>query len=191
MGKSRAKRMIGQHASETWFANGIGYRRCSTCGEVKRLYDDYHRNGTDDEGQAAYRLECKTCYNAKRKENKASSKHAEFVGHQRHRGEADINYTYTEWREAVIFFGGMCAYCGRSMRKGETLTMDHWQPFADGGKTQQDNVIPACTGCNCSKGKKDGKEWFMAQSFFSQERLNKIFQWRSIIRAAGGGDADE
>jgi hypothetical protein len=53
MSKKRAKRMIGQHTSETWFTNGVGYRRCSTCGEVKRFPDDYHRNGTGEDGEAA------------------------------------------------------------------------------------------------------------------------------------------
>jgi 5-methylcytosine-specific restriction endonuclease McrA len=136
-------------------------------------------------------MECKTCFNAKRKENSISKKHAEFVGHQRHRGEDDINFTYKDWLEVVIFFGGCCAYCGRSMRKSETLTRDHLVSYADGGKTEPGNILPACPGCNSSKGKQDIKEWYMKQPFFSQERLNRIFQWRAIIKAAGGGTCDE
>jgi hypothetical protein len=183
--------MTGTYLSQTYTDKGVVVRVCSTCGSTKPLHTEFHRNGLDENGQAEYRLDCKVCYNAKRKENRVSNKHAEFLGHQRSRGEADINYTYTEWRETVIFFGGMCCYCGRTMRKGETLTRDHLVAVNEGGKTEQENVLPACKECNCSKGKEDWKTWFMKQSFFSQERMNKIFQWRNIIRVAGGGDDNE
>lgn len=192
MARRRAKTMIGQYTSETYVdEQGMVVRRCTTCGDTRPLHTGYHRNGTDDAGCAVYRLDCKTCYNAKRKENRASNKHAEFVGHQKHRGEDNVDYTYTEWREVVIFFGGCCAYCGRTMRKGETLTRDHLVPWSGGGRTTQDNVVPACGACNSSKGNKDFKDWFMKQPFFSQDRLNKIFQWRTIIRVAGGSDSGE
>jgi hypothetical protein len=183
--------MTGQYKSETYVdAQDMVRRRCTTCGQLKYLYTDFHRNGVDDDGHPAYRLECKTCYNAKRKENKISNKHAEFIGHQHGRGEEDIDYTFAEWRETVIFFGGECAYCGRTMRKGETLTRDHLFAQSKGGKTTQDNVVPACSSCNSSKGNSDFKDWYMKQSFFSQERLNRIFQWRTLVRAAGGGSDD-
>ena len=191
MSRKRATKMMGQYTSDTFVdEQGVAMRHCTTCGQLKTLYDGYHKNGVDDSGGTAYRLECKTCYNAKRKENSVSNKHTEFLGHQRHRGESDISYTYTEWREAVIFFGGMCAYCGRTMRKCETLTRDHLDSVSKGGKTEQGNIIPACNTCNCSKGNQEFKDWYMKQPFFSQERLNRIFQWRTIIRVAGGGNGD-
>lgn len=192
MSKRRAKRMIGTHKGETWTdERGFSKRRCTTCGVVKRLPEDFHRNGVDADGQIRYRDECKTCYNAKRKENRVSNKHAQFVGHQRHRGEEDIDYSYTEWRETVIFFGGTCCYCGRSLRRGETLTRDHLVAWSDGGITEQSNIVPACGSCNSSKGDKEWRAWFMSQSFFSQERMNKIFAWRQMIKLAGGGDTDD
>lgn len=193
MAKRKAKRMMGTHESASFYAGGeLVSRVCTHCGENK-LISEYHRNGVDENGKPAYRLECKTCYNAKRKENKNSNKHAEFVGHQRSRGEKDIEYTYTEWREAVIFFGGECAYCGATMRRNQTLTRDHLMPVSKGGKTVQGNIVPACGCCNSSKGNQDFKDWFMKQSFFSQERLNRIFKWRNIIRVASGevGEVDD
>lgn len=188
--KKRNSVMMGKYQSQTVCVGDSTEIRCTTCGEWKSP-DEYHKNGTDQDGNPVYRKECKTCYNVKRKENRVSTKHAEFLGHQRHRGEENIEYTYTEWREAVIFFGGDCAYCGRSMRKSETLTRDHLLPVTKGGKTVQGNIIPACATCNSSKGNSDFKDWFMKQSFFSQERLNKIFQWRHIIRVASGENTED
>ena len=187
----RASTMIGEFESITNYVDLLPYsRQCTHCG-VTKLIDDFGKNGVDEEGNPEYRKECKVCYNTKRKENRTKNKHAEFIGHQRHRGEEDIQYTYSEWRECVIYFGGECAYCGRTTRKGERLTRDHLVPVSLGGKTEQGNIVPACKTCNCSKGNKDFREWLMSQPFFSQERLNRIFKWRTIIRAAGGGEDDE
>lgn len=187
MGKRRATRMTGKFQSlDFWAGTELMSRQCTHCGVTKQMAE-FHRSGETEDGKIEYRKDCKVCYNAKRKENRGSNKHAEFIGHQRHRGEKDIDYSFTEWREAVIFFGGACAYCGCTMRKGETLTKDHLVATSKGGKTEQINVIPACKCCNSSKNNSEWREWFMKQSFFSQERMNKIFQWRSIISAAGGG----
>lgn len=94
-------------------------------------------------------------------------------------------YSHQHWKETVIFFGGECAYCGKTMRKGERLTRDHLVPLSKGGTTTQDNIVPACAACNSTKGATEWHEWFMAQPFFSQERMNRIFRWRSIINAIG------
>lgn len=191
MAKRRATHMRGKYDSETLYANDAPWMRtCTHCGECKDI-EQFGKNGMDSNGNIVYRMECKVCYNAKRKENSHSNKHAEFVGHQRHRGEADITYTYTEWRESVIYFGGECAYCGATMRRGQTLTRDHLLALSNGGKTEQGNIVPACARCNCSKGNQDWKDWFMKQDFFSQERANRIFKWRNIIKVAGGGDEED
>jgi hypothetical protein len=47
--------------------------------------------------------------------------------------------------------------------------------------------VPACQSCNSSKGAEDFRDWFMKQAFFSQERLNRIFKWRTIIRQTEKG----
>ena len=42
-----------------------------------------------------------------------------------------------------------CAYCGKS---GKTLTIDHVIPKSKGGKTNFDNCVVCCQGCNHRKG---------------------------------------
>lgn len=171
------KRMYGNYETETL----DGLRRCVYCGEWKDLENEYYKNGTD-----AYRLDCKTCYNIRRKENKTKKRHSDFIGGQKRRGEAEPRLSHQEWKEAMIFFGGECAYCGGTPRRNQRLTRDHLEPVSKGGTTSQDNIVPACASCNSSKGAEDFKHWFMKQAFFSQERLNRIFKWRSIMRQVGG-----
>lgn len=187
MGRSRATRMYGTYEPETIKVDGQLFRRCVFCGEVKPIAE-FPRNGVDKKGRPEWRPDCKRCYNIRRKENRTKKKHTDFIGNQRRRGDLEPNFSHQEWKEAVIFFGGECAYCGCTPRKGQRLTRDHLEPVSAGGKTIQSNIVPACQSCNSSKGAEDFKDWFMKQSFFSQERLNRIFKWRSIIRQLEGGE---
>lgn len=187
MSAKRNSKMIGAYSSDTYYCDDKPISRvCTHCGMLLPI-ESYHRNGVDEQGRPAYRLECKTCYNAKRKENRVKNKHGEFISHQKTRGEEAPALTYTEWRECVIFFKGSCCYCGATTKKGQTLTRDHLVAVSNGGKTEQVNIVPACASCNSSKGKQDWRDWFMKQPFFSQDRMNAIFKWRAIITAAGGG----
>jgi 5-methylcytosine-specific restriction endonuclease McrA len=176
------KRMFGRYASEDI---SDSERRCVFCGEVKSL-TDFPKNGTNPDGTTAYRLDCKVCYNIRRKENKAKKYHSDFIGGQKRRGEAEPRLSHQEWKEVMLFFGGACAYCGCTPRRSQRLTRDHLEPVSNGGTTTQDNIVPACASCNSSKGAEDFKRWFMRQPFFSQERLNRIFKWRTILRQVGG-----
>lgn len=185
---SRTKRMHGKYPSaERVNEAGLKLKTCTFCGEEK-LIEDFPRNGVDAEGNYKYRDDCKTCYNIRRRENRTKKKHTDFIGGQKRRGEENPNFTHQEWKECVIYFGGECAYCGATTRKGQRLTRDHLEPVSCGGKTIQSNIVPACSSCNSSKGAEDFRDWFMKQPFFSQERLNRIFKWRTIIRQTEGGE---
>lgn len=179
----RNKRMIGKYEPVVSIdANGIQYKRCTFCGEVKPVLEGFAKNGVDSDGATRYRDDCKVCYNVRRKENRNKKRHSDFVGNQKRRGEESPTLTHQEWKECVIFFGGECAYCGCTPRRGRGLTRDHLRPIAAGGATTQANIVPACDSCNSSKGSEDFKVWFMKQPFFSQERLNKIFKWRTMMQ---------
>lgn len=184
---SRNVRMRGQFEPEEYYTKGeLARKRCTFCGEVK-LIEFFPKNGVDKEGKPKYREDCKICYNIRRKENRTRKKHTDFIGGQKRRGEVNPDFTHQEWKECLIFFGGECAYCGGTPRKGQRLTRDHLEAISAGGRTIQSNIVPACSSCNSSKGAEDFREWFMKQSFFSQERLNRIFKWRTIIRLTEGG----
>lgn len=176
----RNKRMTGKFQSTSNCTTKV----CRFCGKDLPI-DSFAKNGIAADGTQRYRDDCKTCYNIRRRENATKKKHTDFIGSMKRRGESNVSYTHHEWKETVIFFGGACAYCGRTMRKGERLTRDHLEPVKEGGQTTQENIVPACSSCNSSKGASEWREWYMQQPFFSQERMNRIFQWRSILRAAG------
>lgn len=168
--------MIGPYHSEDIYKDGKLMRRCSFCNQLKPI-TDFASNGF-----GKYRTDCKTCYNIRRKENRNQKTFTDFCGSTKHRCGESPDFTFQEWKEVVIFFGGTCAYCGATPRKNKKLTKDHIVPVSMHGTTTPDNIIPACSKCNSSKGNREMKEWFMKQDFFSQERLNKIFQWRTMQR---------
>lgn len=185
---SRTKRMYGMFAPAVRRdENGVLVRRCSFCGEEKPI-EAFPKNGYFADGSQKYRDDCKTCYNIRRRENATKKRHTDFVGGMKRRGESDLEYTHQQWKETVIFFGGECAYCGCTLRKGERLTRDHLVPVSAGGQTTQANIVPACSRCNSSKQDEEWREWFMKQEFFSQERMNRIFKWRSIMNSLEGGN---
>lgn len=188
---SRTKRMKGAYEPAVRYDSyGGQFKVCTFCGEEKPIAC-FPKNGVDKVGHTKYRDDCKTCYNIRRRENRTKKKHSDFIGGQKRRGEENPNFTHQEWKECLIFFGGECAYCGATTRKGQRMTRDHLEPVSCGGKTVQSNIVPACSSCNSSKGAEDFKQWFMKQSFFSQERLNRIFKWRTIIRQTEGGESYE
>lgn len=158
------------------------YRTCSMCGQSKKLdTENFYKNGYDKEGFPKYRQNCKSCTNSIKKENRYKNKHSKFVGNTKKRTGELVEFTFDDWKNAIIFFGGDCAYCGATPRPGKTLVRDHLVAVNQGGKTEINNIIPVCTKCNCSKGDKEFKEWYLSRDFFSQERMNKIFKWRSMM----------
>lgn len=185
---SRTKRMAGKYEPDVMYSDGVPYMKvCSFCGHTKPI-SEFPKNGVDEYGNQLYRDDCKVCYNIRRRENRTKKKHTDFIGGQKRRGEESPDFSHQEWKECLIFFQGECAYCGATTRKGQRLTRDHLEPISSGGRTIQSNIVPACASCNSSKGAEDFREWFMKQPFFSQERLNRIFKWRTIIRQVEGGE---
>ncbi len=80
--------------------------------------------------------------------------------------------TADEWKQALDYFGGRCAVCGRPPKdlfSTHTIAADHWIPVSKGGGTTADNILPLChglDGCNNSKLNKDPETWLI-------ERLGK------------------
>lgn len=152
------------------------YKVCSVCGLEKRL-TEFPKNGRDKNGRTRYRPECKECYNIKRKLNK--KKLSKFLNNTKHRtGEEDC-YSFEDWKDAMIYFKGTCAYCGRKQSRRVKLTKEHIVPVSKGGKTARENIIPVCQKCNSSKSDEDFEEWYSKQDFYDTDRVAKIRRWRN------------
>lgn len=61
---------------------------------------------------------------------------------------AEGSHTHDEWVQLCQRHGGKCAYCGCDGK----LTRDHVVSLTMGGTDYIDNILPACTPCNSSKG---------------------------------------
>lgn len=60
-----------------------------------------------------------------------------------------------DWARLVGQYRGLCAYCGTSPWKHR----DHIIPLSRGGRHSIGNLLPACEGCNLSKGSSTLMEW--------------------------------
>ena len=45
-----------------------------------------------------------------------------------------------------------CFLCGKQIKPGDKYNADHWIPRVLGGKTNEENIKPACVSCNSRKG---------------------------------------
>jgi len=89
-----------------------------------------------------------------------------------------------EWQSCKEYFNYDCAYCGIHIedhyftRLGITKQGDfHKEHVNHEGKGDLQNCIPSCGKCNNSKYTEDMEHWFKGQSFFSNDKLNKIHKW--------------
>lgn len=60
-----------------------------------------------------------------------------------------------QWDDICEIFGNKCFYC----KKKKKLTMDHYIPLKKGGSHTFENLVPACSSCNCQKGASTPQEW--------------------------------
>lgn len=60
------------------------------------------------------------------------------------------------WRKKTA--KGECYYCGSKFKPSE-LTMDHKIPVSRGGKSDRNNLVPACKHCNNRKKNMIPLEW--------------------------------
>ncbi len=80
----------------------------------------------------------------------------EFIKAQRQR--AKVLKKSRWWRQKIQ--KGECYYCGKSFPPNE-LTMDHVVPIIRGGRSEKNNLVPACKECNAKKKHQLGFEFEM------------------------------
>ena len=85
--------------------------------------------------------------------------------------------TKEQWLEMMNYFNWSCSYSGKSLSK-HSRTIDHIIPLSKGGEHEIWNLVPMDRSYNSSKHDKDMLEWYKQQSFFSEERLRKIYEWQ-------------
>ena len=147
---------------------------CNVCGVPKPL-TEFPKNGKFKDGSTRYRADCKECYNISRKISR--KRMTKFLNNTKHRTGEEDGYSFEDWKDAMLYFRGRCAFCGRKQSRSVRLTKDHVVPVNKGGKTVRENIVPSCERCNSSKSDSDMEEWYSRQSFYSTDRLTKIYNW--------------
>ena len=148
---------------------------CTCCGEAKPETEYYRQSYTDKRSN-----ECKVCTNVKRSVQRHKAKHGKFVSKEKIRGMVDnIEYTLSDWRDAMLHFGGECPICGikEGRARKSKFDRDHIVAISQGGKTVRNNVMPCCPKCNRGRGNRSIFEWFKKQPTWTQAREDKIRQW--------------
>lgn len=85
--------------------------------------------------------------------------------------------TNEQWLDMMDFFEWKCAYSGEILSK-ETRSIDHIIALTKGGLNEPWNCVPMLKSYNKRKQAKDINEWYITQHFYSEERLNKIYEWQ-------------
>lgn len=70
----------------------------------------------------------------------------EFIRAERQKAKALKKTRW--WRKKIS--SGKCYYCGRVFPPSE-LTIDHVVPIVRGGRSEKNNLVPACKECNAKK----------------------------------------
>jgi len=74
-----------------------------------------------------------------------------------------MNWIRQEKRLAIYMRDGLaCVYCGDSIERGASLSLDHIIPVRRGGTNHQYNLVTACDRCNLAKGQRSVKQFIAA-----------------------------
>jgi 5-methylcytosine-specific restriction endonuclease McrA len=74
--------------------------------------------------------------------------------HKKRAAEYGVEHEKYSRTEIMRRWGYRCAYCDK-----RATHMDHVHPLSKGGADKASNMLPACAGCNLSKGAKTLAEW--------------------------------
>ena len=83
-----------------------------------------------------------------------------------------------QWLEMMNFFDWKCAYSGILVNTKNNRSIDHIIPIVKGGEHEVWNCVPMDKNLNRSKKDKDMMEWYTAQDFYDEEKLDKIYEWQ-------------
>ena len=89
----------------------------------------------------------------------------------------------------LIFFDNKCAYTGEPLE--DKYHLDHVIAIKNGGSNYIYNIIPCNKLANLSKHTRDMEEWFREQTYFSEERLQKIYEWMEMKRKEIKGEQND
>jgi 5-methylcytosine-specific restriction endonuclease McrA len=85
------------------------------------------------------------------------------------RARVPSTLTLDEWKAAISYFHGLCAYC----QVHPYQMLEHFRSLPQGGTTA-DNCVPSCYACNNKKGSRTPDRLI---EVFSQEVVNIVIAY--------------
>jgi 5-methylcytosine-specific restriction endonuclease McrA len=176
-------------------------KQCKGCGRILALECFSKKSGNKD----GLNTRCKECEKARHKQYRKDNPHIQKNYQESHKEQAkeyareyrkthpvyDFNhrvkrrikeeqqgkgFTNQQWKEMMDFFDWKCAYSGIVLTK-ENRTIDHIIALNQGGEHEIWNLVPMYGSYNFSKKDKDWLEWYQRQDYYTEERLDKIYEW--------------
>jgi 5-methylcytosine-specific restriction endonuclease McrA len=154
--------------------------------ENKEYYAEYMKQYYEEnkeqiaERNKQYREENKEQIAEHMKQYREENPHIQFNAHNRRRSKEENQgngVSKEQWLEMMIFFDFKCAYSGEKLSSKKVRTVDHIVALDNGGLNEVWNCVPMYRNYNTSKHTKDMEQWYRQQKYFSEERLEKIYQW--------------
>ena len=90
--------------------------------------------------------------------------------------------------------GFCCAYCGKGIEAGVTLTLDHLKPYSLGGAiSDHKNLITACLNCNSARGNRSLKAFVEVSAAYHQREGQEVLayirrQVRRVLKTKVAGE---
>ena len=174
-------------------------KKCTCCG--KWLVTNKNNFYKDKKSKYGLQSQCKECIDKKNKQYCQSNKEKiakiskrwdqtpqgrasrlNRSNRRRHKKEAQgTGVTGEQWLEMMQYFDWRCAYSGKRLTD-KTRSGDHIVSIDAGGDDMVWNMVPMLRNLNSSKQAKDMLEWYKQQSFYSEARLAKIYEWQEYAR---------
>ena len=185
---------------ETREIDDILYKKCTECEEWKPCTNEYFKKEKRNK-IIGLESKCKECvkkrerkyYKKNREKNRERLKKyratpqgqiSEFNHRIRTRLRKELQgdgITAEQWLEMMKYFNWECAYSDEYIgghNKQNIRSIDHIVPLSKGGVHEIWNLVPMYKDYNSSKGNKDFLEWYKEQPFYSEDRLQKIYEWQ-------------
>ena len=89
-------------------------------------------------------------------------------------------YTKEQYNYMLEYFDYKCAYSGKCIKSN--LHIDHIIPISKGGTSYIWNLIPSTPSANLSKKNRDMEEWYKEQEYYSEDRLNNIYEYIEYMK---------
>ena len=168
-------------SNKTWNNCPFCIKICSECGEL--LVANKNNFYADNKGLYDLSCKCKNCIETYKKGYYEDNPEKTFNYSNNRRSKLENQgegISKEQWLDMMNFFDFRCAYSGEYIggkQNNSIRSIDHIVPLDKNGENEVWNCVPMHRGYNSSKFNNKMLSWYIQQPFYSEERLNKIYEW--------------